>query len=276
MRALATLLSIALAASLFSSLLGCPRAEAPPGAQEQPKQGKLVVFAAASLREVFTQLEGDFQRSHPGVEVTFNFAGSQELRTQLEQGAVADIFASADTHHLEVLARTARVSPPTLFARNSPVLVVARESEATIRSLADLPSARRIVIGAPEVPIGRYTLQLLDNAGRVLGSDFRARVEARVVSRELNVRQVLNKVSLGEAQAGFVYRTDARAAKPPLAQVELPAELNVVADYPVAVVAGAPHPTLARAWIALLLSARGQSALAEAGFLPPPGSQATP
>jgi molybdate transport system substrate-binding protein len=147
------------------------------------------------------------------------------------------------------------------------VIVVTKEATATIRGLADLPSADRIVIGTPELPIGRYALQILDRAAASLGPDFRARVEARVVSRELNVRQVLAKVSLGEAQAGIVYRTDAKA-DPALTRVPIPPELNVIAEYPIAVVQAAPHPGLARAWVELVLSAVGKRALEGAGFVP--------
>jgi molybdate transport system substrate-binding protein len=259
---------LALAAVLFSLAPACERAA--------PAERELVVFAAASLREVFTRLGAELQRAHPGTELRFNFAGSQELRTQLEHGASADVFAAADFRHMDALVRAGSAATPALFARNEPVLVVAQESAASLRSLADLPAAERIVIGTPEVPIGRYTLQILDLASARLGADFRARVEARVVSRELNVRQVLAKVTLGEAQAGIVYRSDARAAGDEVAVVDIPPNLNVVAEYPIAVLARAPHPALARAFVELVRSPRGQAELAAAGFLRPEGSVAAP
>ncbi len=257
-------LPLALAVLLFFALSSCSR---PPPASVA-REGKLVVFAAASLREVFTALGEEFKRAHPGVELTFNFAGTQELRMQVEHGAAVDVFASADPHHMDELLRAARVSSPVIFARNQPVIVVAKESVTTLRGLADLPTAPRIVIGTPEVPIGRYTVQILDRASSSLGADFRFRVEARVVSRELNVRQVLAKVSLGEAQAGIVYQTDAHGAQDPVGIVTIPPEVNVIADYPIAVVTGAAHPGLARAWVDLVLSADGQSRLKAAGFEP--------
>ncbi|WP_437578723.1 molybdate ABC transporter substrate-binding protein [Sorangium sp. So ce887] len=262
---------LVLAACLVAAC-GCGRSgPAPPG-----REDRLVVFAAASLREVFTAMGEDFERAHAGVELTFNFAGTQELRTQLEHGAAVDVFASADQRHMDELVKSGRAVGPVVFARNEPVLVVARESAGTIRGLADLPAATRIVIGAPEVPIGRYTLQLLDRASATLGADFRARVEARVVSRELNVRQVLTKVRLGEAQAGVVYRTDAHAAQDGVTVVAIPPEVNVLAEYPIAVVAGAAHPGLARAWVDLVRSEAGQSALRRAGFLAPSGGGSGP
>jgi molybdate transport system substrate-binding protein len=249
-----------LLAAALVALTAC-RAPAP--------EHELVVFAAASLREAFGAIAGDFERARPTVRVTFNFAGSQELRTQIEQGADADVFASADQKHMDALARLGRTRAPALFARNEPVVVVARERAASIRSFADLPNASRIVVGAPEVPIGRYTGRILDNAAARLGVDFRARIEAKVASRELNVRQVLAKVSLGEADAGFVYRSDVAAAGDRVATVSIPHEINVVAEYPIAVVADAPHPELARAWVDEVLSPPGQRALAKAGFLAP-------
>lgn len=262
-----------LALSPAAAVLGCRRRFAPtPLARED----QLVVFAAASLRNVFTALGADFQETHAGIDLTFNFAGTQELRTQLENGAAVDVFASADQHLMDELGRASRVSGPVVFARNELVLVVASEARSSIRGLSDLPSASRIVIGTPEVPIGRYTLQLLDRASKILGADFRRRVEDKVVSRELNVRQVLAKVSLGEAEAGFVYRTDAESAKGRVSILTIPPEINLIAEYPIAVVNGAAHPVLARAWLALVLSAKAQRALRTAGFLSPAGSGSAP
>ncbi len=233
---------------------------------EDPSERQVVIFAATSLRDVFTSMASDFKRAHPGVEVIFNFAGTQQLRTQLEQGANVDVFASADQRHMDALIRASRAKDPMVFARNEPVIVVSGEGADTVRSLAELPNAMRIVIGTPEVPIGRYTLQILDQAQATLGADFRARVEAKVVSRELNVRQVLTKVSLGEAQAGIVYRTDARSAQDRVSVVSIPPEVNVIAEYPIAIVTGAAHPRLAHAWMDYVLSSEGQRALTSAGF----------
>lgn len=265
--------ALVLATLAVVSLMGCGRTPA----SEAMREDRLVVFAATSLRDAFTAMGEAFERAHPGVELTLNFAGTQELRTQLEHGVAVDVFASADQVHMDTLVRGERVADPVVFARNEPVVVVSTEAAATIRSLADLPAATRIVIGTPEVPIGRYTLQILDRASATsLGADFRARVEARVVSRELNVRQVLAKVSLGEAQAGIVYRTDAQSAESQVSVVTIPSEINVTADYPIAVVTDAAHPTLARAFVDFVLSAEGQRALQGAGFLAPTGTGRAP
>jgi len=126
----------------------------------------LTVFAAASLREPFEELGLALEKSTPGLIVRFNFAGSQELRAQIEHGAQADVFASADRKHMAALEKLSLVAGPRIFARNQPVVVVPKGNPASVRAFADLPKARRLVIGAPEVPIGAYTLQILDKAGR--------------------------------------------------------------------------------------------------------------
>ncbi|MFL5312037.1 MAG: molybdate ABC transporter substrate-binding protein [Myxococcales bacterium] len=229
---------------------------------------ELVVFAASSLREAFAGLGETFERQHPGTKVIFALAGSQELRTQIEHGAPADVFASADWRHMRALMAAQLVASPRTFARNEPVLVVPRDNPAGLRTLADLPRARRIVVGAPEVPIGAYTVRILDAASRRYGGGFRSSVEARVVSRELNVRQVLSKVALGEADAAVVYRTDARNPGPAVEVIPIPPELNVLAEYPVAVIENAKEPSLARQFVDLLLSSEGQATLARFGFQP--------
>jgi molybdate transport system substrate-binding protein len=236
---------------------------------EKSKEDELVVFAAASLRESFSTLGSTFEQSHPNVEVRFNFAGSQELRTQIEHGAPADVFASADQRHMGALVAEKKAERPVLFARNEPVMIVAKEQAKNLVALADLPNATRIVLGVPEVPIGRYTQEILERASQRFGNAFSARVESRVVSRELNVRQVLAKIALGEADAAIVYRTDAVAAADRVTIVTLPPELNVIAEYPIAVLDAAPHPELARAWVDHVRSERGRNALAKAGFMLP-------
>jgi len=267
------LVPLTIFALLFLS--ACKQSKPEPKPQA-PHEDKLVIFAAASLRNAFTSMGEDFKRSHPGVAIRFNFAGTQELRTQLEQGAESDVFASADQRHMGELVKAGRVTEPVTFARNEPVLVVAKESAGKILSVADLPKATRVIIGVPEVPIGRYTLQILDRASVTLGADFRARVEAKVVSRELNVRQVFSKVSLGEADVGFVYRTDAQGAEDRVKLVAIPSDINVIADYPIANVTTAKHLALARSWVAYVLSVGGQNALRKAGFMAPSGSAKTP
>ncbi|HLK89865.1 MAG TPA: molybdate ABC transporter substrate-binding protein [Polyangia bacterium] len=245
-----------------------------PGATARAAKpaAEVLVFEAASLKEAFAALAARFEKEHPGAHVVTNAAGSQELRAQLEQGAPADVFASADERHMQPLAAAGLATAPALFACNEPVLVVRSGLGGVVKTFADLPRAERIVVGAPEVPIGAYTQQIWRNAGQKYGADFTARVEARVVSRETNVRQVLAKIVLGEADAGVVYRTDARSptAQGKVSVVEIPRELNVTAAYPIAVLAAAPHPDLARAFVKLVRSPAGVAVLREAGFVPCP------
>jgi molybdate transport system substrate-binding protein len=227
---------------------------------------QLTVFAASSLRDAFQDLGRIFEQEHPGTSVSFNFAGSQELRTQVEHGARADVLASADPRTLRALAGAGLSLEPQVFARNEPVIVVPAGNPAGIDALADLPRARRLVVGAPEVPIGEYTVRILEAASRRYGPAFGAAVESRVASRELNVRQVLAKVALGEADAAIVYRTDALASRGAVEVISIPPQLNVVAEYPIALLRGAPRPGLARAFVELVLSSAGQAVLARHGF----------
>jgi molybdate transport system substrate-binding protein len=236
-----------------------------PARAEQPRE--LVVFAAASLRESFGALATTFEKEHPGWEVTLNLAGSQELRAQIEQAAPADVFASADLKHMAALEAAKLASASRIFALNEPVVVAPKGT--SLERFADLPRAQRIVIGAPEVPIGAYTLQILDKAAARLGDKFKTDVLAHVVSHELNVRQVLAKVTLGEADAGVVYRTDTLTAKDQVRVLSIPPELNVLAEYPIAAVRASPHAKQSQAFIALVASARGARQLKAAGFSAP-------
>jgi molybdate transport system substrate-binding protein len=250
--------------SLWLRYVGLTFALALSARAAAPKE--LVVFAAASLRESFTELGQWFEQSHAGTRVVFNFAGSHELRTQIENGAPADVFASADQKHMQALVVDKGAAEPKVFARNEPVLVVPKGNPAGIGELKDLPRAKRIVIGVPEVPIGAYTLRILEAASRQYGNDFREKVEARVVSRELNVRQVLAKVTLGEADAAIVYRTDAATSKQDVEVIAIPADLNVLAEYPMAVLTRAKQPALAGEFVGSVLSPAGRAVLARFGF----------
>jgi molybdate transport system substrate-binding protein len=215
---------------------------------------------------VLYQLGKQFEAKHPGTKVLFNLAGSQELRRQIENGAPVDVFASADQKHMQSLVAQKLAQDPKVFARNEPILVVPKGNPAKISGLEDLPKAQRIVVGVPEVPIGAYTLRILDAASKRYGPDFRTKVEAHVVSRELNVRQVLTKVGLGEADAAIVYRTDAATAKDKVEVLPIPSDLNVVAEYPIAVLTKAKEPALARQFVEMVLSRAGREVLARFGF----------
>jgi len=258
----------------FTTGLACAIGSPLSARAAEPKE--VVVFAAASLREVFQSIADNFERTHAGVKVRINFAGSQELRVQIEHGAKADVFASADSKHMQAVQKQDLAAGSRIFARNEPVVIVPANNPAKLARFADLPKAERIVVGVPEVPIGAYTETILANTEKPYGAQFRASVVAHIRSRELNVRQVLTKVALGEADAGIVYKTDAISAKDKVATIEIPDGINVIADYPIAVLAGAPQPDLAKAWVAAVLGSEGQQTLRRAGFRPAPDVAESP
>jgi molybdate transport system substrate-binding protein len=227
---------------------------------------ELTVFAAASLREVFQSIALTFEKQHANLKVRFNFAGSQDLRVQIEQGAKVDVFASADWKHMKSLATQGMVAEPKVFARNLPVVVVPKNNPAKVQTFTDLAKVAHLVVGAPEVPIGAYTEAIFAASEKLNGKAFADKVRANVRSRELNVRQVLTKVALGEGDAGIVYKTDALTMPDKVQVIEIPSTINVVAEYPIAALKAAPHAELAREFVKLVLSKEGQKVLTAAGF----------
>lgn len=237
---------------------------------------ELVVFAAASLTEAFQEIGREWQAAHPGVTVTFNFAASQQLAQMLGEGAPADVFASASPQQMQAADAAGRVvvESERVFTRNRLVVVFPPDNPAGIVELRDLAEpGLRLVLVAPEAPAGRYALEFLDNASAepAFGTDFRAEVLANVVSYEENVRAVLTKVVLGEADAGIVYSSDAAgedAAQ--LRRLDIPDGLNVIAEYPIAPVTDSTNPGLATAFVDFVLSSQGQAILTDHGFAPLP------
>ena len=231
----------------------------------------LHVFAAASLTDAFTELGEEFEAANPGVSVAFNFAGSQALRTQIEEGAPADVFASANQIEMDLLVTGAHVAQgaPQIFLNNKLVVLLPEGNPAVLQRLEDLANpGLKLVFAAEEVPVGEYTRQALEQMNGQFGRDFKDKVLANVVSNEDNVRQVVAKIQLGEADAGIVYTSDAAAA-PELPTMEIPAELNVIAEYPIAALTRSASPDLANAFIAYVLSEHGQAMLQKWGFASP-------
>jgi len=236
---------------------------APLGAQT------LAVSAASSLTDALREVGAAWERSRPGASVTFNFAGSQLLRAQIEQGAPVDLFAAADATQMKPLRDRGLVGEVRVFARNQ-LVVAASPRSGVVRALGDLVRpGTRVVVAGPTVPAGRYTLEALSRLDHVpgWGPGFSARVQANVVSQETSVRAVLAKVLLGEADAGFVYRTDA-AGSDRVLPLELPELARVTAEYPVALVNGTLHPEAAASFLAFLLGQPGREILARHGFAP--------
>ncbi|BCV22106.1 molybdate ABC transporter substrate-binding protein [Moorella sp. Hama-1] len=255
------------------ALAGCRQAgtgQTQPGPnQGQQPQGQLVVFAAASLTDAFGEIGRAFEQAHPGVTVKFNFGGSQQLRTQIEQGMAADIFASADQKYMQELVAKGLVEQPVDFTANTLTIIVPKNNPAGIKTAADLATKGKLDLAAPDVPIGKYARQALEKLDSLYGSGYSQQVEKRVVSQETTVRQVVAKVALGEADAGIVYVTDINSSyREKLATIPFPQEANVQANYPIAVVKGSKQAALARELVNLITSADGQKILAKYGFLP--------
>jgi len=241
----------------------------PPTATPAPRT--LTVFAAASLTGAFQEIGKDFEAANPGVTVALNFAGSQALRTQIEQGAAVDVFASADHKNMDTLVSENLVpSGYQDFATNLLVVILPPGNPANLQALRDLAkSGLKLVLADASVPAGNYSRQILDNMSKdpAFGADFGKKVLANVVSNETDVKSVVSKVDLGEADAGIVYVTDASAA-PDLKTIPIPANFNVIAKYPLAALVKAPNADLAAAFVAYVLSPDGQAVLKKWGFSP--------
>ena len=226
----------------------------------------LHVYAASSLAESFSEMEHAFEAAHPGTDVVLAFAGSQVLRLQIEQGAPADVFASADPAHMLALVERGRVHDSRIFAHNQLVLIVPPGNPARIESFRDLPRASRLVIGTVNVPVGSYAREALRRTEAAGEGGFVAAVLARVASEESNVRLVRAKVELGEADAAIVYRSDT-VATGRVQTIDIPTDVNVNADYSIGIVAGSTNTRLAEAWLAFVLSREGRELLARHGFV---------
>jgi molybdate transport system substrate-binding protein len=237
----------------------------------QSSSTKLVVLGAASLAKVFPSIGADFADANPGVSFQFSFAGTDTIAAQIEQGAKADVFAGASTSYGDQLQSDGLIDPYKPFATNQLVLVLPSSNPAHITSLEDLTrSGIKLVVAGPTVPVGAYTLKVLDNLNAAYGQHYSKQVQANVVSEETDVEAVLTKVKLGEADAGFVYVTDASAAGSAVKDVTLPDSAQAVATYPVAVVKSSSNATMAEAFMDYVLGPAAQDELQSAGFGPPP------
>ena len=269
---------VLLAAALASACTSTPATGSAAGAEsagsevaDGPPSGELIVFAAASLTDAFEAIIADFEKSHPGIDVKSNFAGSQSLRTQIQNGAQPQVFVSANEQHMDALRAARLVDEPVVFVQNELVIAVPADNPAGIASLEDLPRAERLVLAGENVPAGAYARHVLARASAAYGADFAERVDRRVVSRETHVRQTLQKVILGEADAAIVYATDAASASSKgdaIRTIAIAPEHNVTASYPIATVTGAPRSELGALFIEFVRSDAGAAHLLKAGFRP--------
>jgi molybdate transport system substrate-binding protein len=223
--------------------------------------GDVTVFAAASLTDAFTEIGEAFMTEFPESNVILNFAASSELVAQINEGAPADVFASADQNNMTKLTDTGNNgAEPAVFATNTLEVIVGPGNPEGVTSVADLENPDLIVVTcAPEVPIGAYTAEVFTKAG----------VTVTPASFEENVKGIVTKVTLGEADAGVVYKTDVTAAGDKAEGVEIPAELNIVAEYPLVVAKDAPNAEASQAFVDFVLSKQGQKTLASYGFTAP-------
>jgi molybdate transport system substrate-binding protein len=235
-------------------------AAAAPGSSTAELGGTLTVFAAASLTDVFTDLGERFEAEHPGLDVQFNFAGSSALATQVTEGAPADVFASANEAQMAVVADAGLASDPQVFAANVLQIAVPAGNPAGITGLADLGRQElTIAVCAPQVPCGAAAEDVFAAAGVAAAPD----------TLEEDVRAALTKVELGEVDAALVYTTDVTAAGDAVEGIDVPEAEQAVNEYPIAVLADAPHPEAAAAFVQLVRSEEGRQALADAGFRTP-------
>jgi len=241
------------------------------GSTPTPAQINLNVFAAASLTESFTEMANTYHQQHPNVIIKLNFNGSQILEQQIANGAPADIFASADLNNMQKASNAGLVNASQIFVKNRLVVIIPASNPGNINSLKDLArKGVKIDIEAKTVPAGNYTRQVLANMSKSAdyGSGFGNAALANVVSEETNVKAVVQKVQLGEADAGFVYRSDVTAAVAnKLKFITIPDAYNVTAQYPIAVVKSSTHTSDARAFIDFVLSTAGQDILQKYHFI---------
>lgn len=251
----ATSLLLAATAACGSNDTAADTADSAPAA---PEDQTLTVFAAASLTDTFTEIASQFEAANPGVTVKLNFAGSSDLVAQIQQGAPADVFASADTKNMDKATSDDLVEgTPADFATNVLQIVTPPDNPADIDSLDDLTDSDvKVVLCAPEVPCGSASVGVEEAAG----------VDIKPVSEEQSVTDVLNKVVSGEADAGLVYVTDVTGAGDAVTGIEFPESSEVVNTYPIAALSGSTNVDLAEAFATFVTGSDGQKVLTDAGF----------
>jgi molybdate transport system substrate-binding protein len=246
-----------------------PAAGGPPIASAQAVTGEVTVFAAASLTDAFNEIGQAFQNDYPGASVTFNFGGSNTLRAQLDQGASADVFASADQAQMDMAQQNGDLAgDPQVFAHNLLTVIVPAANPQGVQGVCDLAKpGLRFVTSQPSVPVGQYTQTMLQKATpNPCGASFQSQVQSNTVSQETDVRQLVAKVQLGEADAGVSYTTDVTPqVRDQVTEIDIPDSLNTLASYPIALANGA-NPTGGQAFVDYVLSPTAQDILARWGF----------
>ncbi|GAB6267206.1 MAG: molybdate ABC transporter substrate-binding protein [Methanothrix sp.] len=234
---------------------------------------ELTVFTAASLTGAFGEI-GEMYENETGIHVAFNFDGSQALRTQLENGAYADLFASANMKQMNAVRESGLVnnSSVAIFTRNKLSLIVPKDNPANIRNLTDLARPGvKIVMGTKDVPVGDYALQIIAKLGNdsAYGPDYETEVMANVISQETSVSYVVTKVALGEADAGFAYVSDVTQDMiSKIDKIVIPDEYNIIAEYPLGMLMESKYPAESQRFMDLVMSDEGRAVLEKYGFDP--------
>jgi len=257
--------------TLFLAACGGSTSSTTSTATTAPAVTILNVFAAASLKESFNVIAAKYTRAHPNITIKLNFAGSQILEQQVASGAPADVFASADQTTMQKAVDAGLVGNSQVFVKNRLTVIIPAANPGNINTLKDLSrKGVKIDIGAPAVPAGKYSLQVLAKMAQSsnYGPAYENAVKANFVSQETDVKAVVNKVQLGEVDAGFVYVTDVTAAvSNKIKMIDIPDNFNVIAQYPIAVTKSSAHSYDARAFVQYILSPEGQAVLQQYHFI---------
>jgi molybdate transport system substrate-binding protein len=265
--------TLALVVSIIAAVgsAGCGGEAGGAAAGDEEQGGTLTVLAASSLTDAFGELARTFEERNPGVEVRQSFESSSTLLTQIQQGARADVFASAAEEEMDTAVEDGLVAgEPEVFARNREVVMVPQDNPAGIRSMQDLAKPGvKLVLAEEGVPAADYAVEILGRADAEYGRGFKRVVLSNVVSREADVRASVSRVALGDADATFGYASDYTPdIRDRVLVIRIPENLNISATYPIAVLEDAGSPGLARGWVDLVVSEEGQRVLEKWGFEP--------
>jgi len=233
--------------------------------------GTLTILAASSLTDAFGELGNTFEKQNPGTTVKTSLGASSDLLAQIQQGAPADIFASAAEEEMNTAVKDGLVSgKPMVFVKNREVIMVPKDNPANINSLKDMSKPDiKLVLAANDVPAADYAVEILGKANKVYGPDFEKDVLSNVVSREADVRASVNRVVVGDADATFGYKSDYTPdIRDKVKVIPIPPDLNIIATYPIAALKDAKDPTLAKKWVDLVTSSEGQKVLKKWNFGP--------
>jgi molybdate transport system substrate-binding protein len=267
------LLAVLMSAIMLVGLTGCGQGSNNSGSDGGDKKqgGALTIFAASSLIDAFGELGKIFEKQNEGVEVKQSFESSSTLLTQIQQGAPADVFASAAQEEMDTAVKDGLVAgKPEVFVKNREIIMVPNDNPANVREFRDVANPGvRLVLAQKDVPAADYALQILDKANARYGGDFEKQVLSNVVSRESDVRASVNRVVIGDADATFGYASDYTPdIRDRVKVIPIPPDLNIIATYPIAALEDAKDPELAKKWVELVTSKEGQHVLKKWNFEP--------